>query len=377
MPIRKIIFLALALVIVATIWLIRYEQARYRFQAGVRVRITGLIDQDPQIEGDRQKLTIARVRIYTDRFPEYQYGDRIAAVGEVAEGKGGYFLREAKVEKISGVVLGGLRKGVLAVFENTLPEPHSALISGIVLGTKSSLDNSFFEALQRTGTLHVVVASGTNIALFSGALINLTAFLWGRKRSIFISFVLIWLYVALIGFQPPIVRAAIMGCIAYAAQYLGREADAWRALIIAGVGILLVWPLWFFDLGFQLSFAATATMVAFSVRINEGIGGVEGIKRLPKIFKESLATTLAAQIGVTPLIYFNFGQISLISPLVNMLVLPVVPIIMGGGFLLGVMGGLGPPSLGSFGEAGAQVLAWFIWLPLEYFVRIVSLFGRF
>ncbi len=344
------------------VYLLRLDTVRPKFQEGDRIRITGRLSEEPTLVNGRQKLVLGQVRVYIDRFPEYHYGDKTRAEGIVTEGKGGKYLKDAKVIKIEQS--GGLtsfRERILKLYAQYLPEPHNALLSGIVLGTKTSLDPAFFEALRKTGTLHIIVASGTNISLFAGSLLSVLAILIGRRKAIVPALVCVWFYVILVGWQPPIVRAAVMGSIAFAAQAWGKEFDAWRALFISAAILLLIEPLWLLDIGFQLSFAATAGILAFSSSISKRLV-------LVPVFKEDLATTLAAQIAVSPILFFSFGQLSLISPLVNILILWTVPVIMAGGGAIALLGLLWEP-LG-------QILAWFVWLPLEYFVRVVEVFSK-
>lgn len=365
MGLKQIVFYTVVGGLFISIYLIRFYITRPSFQEGDRIRITGTIQEEPIFAEGRQKIMVGDVRAYLPQFPEYRYGDRVIIEGVAAKGKGGWFFKKVeKVEKVENVEKGllGLREKILGLFGKFLPEPHSALLKGIVLGTKSSLDFEFFEELRKTGTLHIVVASGANIALFAGGLLNVLAVLIGRRRAIWPALVAVWVYVFLVGWQPPIIRAAVMGSLAFVAQALGKEFDAWRALFISAFGLLIFEPAWLFDVGFQLSFAATAGILILAGRIRDRL------LRVPGIFRENLATTLAAQIFVSPIIFFNFGQVSLISPLVNALVLWTVPPIMLGGMITGAMGVMWEP----FG----QVMAWFIWLPLEYFVRIVGLFAQ-
>lgn len=369
MPIRKLFFLTLLGTILIMVWVIRYVTLRHSYQVGDKVRVSGQISNQPQVTGAQQRITLGDFTFYADRFPELSYSERIIAEGVVGKGKSGYYLESPVVEKIGDAgVFGSMRRKILETFRKFLPEPHAGLLSGVVLGTKSSLDSNFLEALRKTGTLHIVVASGSNIAFFSGLIINITAFIWGRKRAVLLCFVLVWSYVLLIGADPPIVRAAVMGSILIFAQSLGREFDVWRALVIAGAVMLFIYPLWLFDLGFQLSFLATAGIVGLGSRIEKL---VDKIKYLPTVFKSALSVTLAAQVTVTPLLFITFGEVSLISPLVNTLVLWTVPFIMLGGFMLGILG-----FLGILGSVLAQILAWFLWLPLAYFVEIISLLGQ-
>ncbi|MDO8503837.1 MAG: ComEC/Rec2 family competence protein [bacterium] len=356
----------LSLFIFIGLYLLRLDAIRPSFQEGQMVRVSGPLSEEPTLVDGRQKLVVGNIRVYLEQFPEYHYGDRIVVEGEVAKGKGGWYLKDPRVAPLDDargkqVSLYGLRRRILELYGKFLPEPHSALLSGIVLGTKSSLAPTFFEGLKTTGTLHVVVASGMNISLFAGSILTILAVFMGRRRAILPSLFAIFLYVALVGFQPPIVRAAIMGSIAFTAQAYGREFDAWRALFLSAAVLLLINPLWLFDVGFQLSFAATAGMLAFGSRLNTFLG------RVPQFVRGDLATTLSAQIAVFPILLFSFGQVSLISPLVNVLILWTVPFIMIGGMIIALLGLIFEPI--------GQIAAWFVWLLLEYFVRVVGLFS--
>lgn len=358
----KLLLLSLAAFI--PLYLIRYVTVRPSFEEGQRVRLTGQVSEEPSLVNSKQRIVIGSVRIYLDRFPEYHYGDRVVAEGEVISGRAGWFLKGPKVKKLEpGGALYALRQRTLGLYGKYLPEPHGALLAGIVLGTKSSLAEEFFEALKTTGTLHIVVASGMNITIFAGGILRILSPFLGRRRAIIPALAGVAAYVILVGFQPPIVRAAVMGSIAFAALAWGREFDAWRALFLSAAILLLVNPLWLFDVGFQLSFAATAGMLAFAQKFSTS----RPLLLVPSFIRGDLGITLAAQLAVSPILLFSFGQVSLISPLVNALILWTVPLIMTGGMLVA--------GLGLLFEPLGQLAAWFIWLLLEYFVRVVGVFG--
>lgn len=363
----KLLLLSISIFII--LYLIRFYTSGYGFEEGQKIRVSGRLAEEPALVNGRQRLVISNIRIYLDQFPEYHYGDRLSIEGEVAKGRAGWYLKDPKVVPLDDArgkpvskALPRLRQMILELYGKFLPEPHSALLSGIVLGTKTSLDPEFFEGLRVTGTLHVVVASGMNITLFAGSILNGLAIFTSRRRAILPALLGVLIYVVLVGFEPPIVRAAVMGSIAFVAQAYGKEFDAWRALFISAGLLLLLNPLWLFDVGFQLSFAATAGMLAFGNSIHGFLG------RAPKFIREGLSTTLSAQIAVSPILLFSFGQVSLISPIVNVLILWTVPFIMAGGMIIAIVGLILEPI--------GQVVAWFVWLLLEYFVRVVTLFAN-
>ena len=344
------------------IFLFRLHVLQPKFKEGDKVRVTGRISQDPlQIEG-RQKTVIDEISIYAPLFPEYEYSEKIQASGEIAKGKAGFYLKNPQISRLDKqLLISNPRERILALYKKFLPEPHSGLLSGIVLGTKSGLDFKFLEGLNKTGTQHIVVASGTNIVLLAGTTLEILALYIGRRKALIPALAVTWLYVPLSGGQPPIIRAAVMGSIAFLSLALGREASALRALLISASLMLFVKPTWLFDLGFQLSFAATAGLILIPRIISKLFS------YLPKVVSENLITTLSAQIAVSPILLVTFGKIPLISPLVNFLVFWTIPWIM--------LGGVVVAALGLIFEPLGQTAAWFVWLPLEYFVRVVEIFS--
>jgi competence protein ComEC len=237
------------------------------------------------------------------------------------------------------------------------PPLPAQLVKGLVLGV-DEIDREFKDVLISTGTIHVVVVSGFNISLVGSALLSLSRFV-GRKKALVVSFVGIVLYTLITGAEPPTVRAAIMGSLAFGAQGLGRQKESTELLILAALVMLVFDPLLFTDLSFQLSVLATFGIIEFAPRLT---------KRMRRfgILKTDLANTLGAQALVVPLLFFNFGQVSWISPLVNVLVLWTVPIATILGFISLALGFILLP-LG-------VILSWFNLVFLTMFILVVEAF---
>jgi len=134
--------------------------------------------------------------------------------------------------------LDGLRESIAAFIRSGLPEPHSSLLLGMILGIKSNFSHDFYETLRTTGTLHVVVVSGFNITVIINTLARMLVFIPLRPR-VFITLVFLIAFVLLVGPNPPVVRAALMGTIGLIGTVLGRQRDALRTLLIASGGMLL------------------------------------------------------------------------------------------------------------------------------------------
>lgn len=250
--------------------------------------------------------------------------------------------------------LRGQLQGKIADLYPPLP---AQLLSGFLLGI-DEFDKDFKAALINTGTVHVVVVSGFNVTLVASALLTSSSFL-GRKKALVLSLIGIIVYTLLTGAEPPTVRAAIMGGLAFGAQALGRQKESKELLFLTASIMVILDPLLIGDLSFQLSVLATFGIIQFSPWL------VSKLHRFGPL-RSDLANTLAAQALVVPLIFFHFGQVSLISPLVNVLILWTVPLATILGFLSLMVSFIFFP-LG-------QLLAWGNFVFLQVFIMVVNLF---
>lgn len=254
-----------------------------------------------------------------------------------------------------------------------LPEPHASFLSGLLLGTKKQIPAGLLEDFNKTGTTHIVAVSGYNITIIAFLIVGFLTFLGiHRYWAFWFSVAGIMLFTALTGASASVARAAIMGILVLVANRLGRLSRATNALVFSGAIMLLINPkLLRFDIGFELSFLATIGLIFFSgiienridvitTKVNTQIQGI-------KLIKDSLATTLAAQIFALPVIAYNFGQISIISPLANVLILPVIPLTM----LVGFIGG----ALGFIWLLPAKLIGYLVWILLSYEIKVVEILG--
>jgi competence protein ComEC len=257
-------------------------------------------------------------------------------------------------------ILGSLRELISQAVRQSLPEPQASLLLGMILGVRSGFPSDFYEALRVTGTLHIVVVSGFNITVLINALGRGLSFLALKVRFLIIALA-IFLFVFLVGFEAPVVRAAIMGVTALLGTVLGRQKDALRAFLVAGAVMLIFNPEWFSDLNFQLSFLATLGLIVFVPLIDHFVPWSGAPLR------EDLITTLSAQVLVWPLIAYSFGQFSVLSPLVNALILWTVPI----STTLGMVATI----LAIFVRQVGYLIMLPIDLLLTYFIRVVEWFS--
>lgn len=249
----------------------------------------------------------------------------------------------------------------LEVIHRILPEPQSSLLSGILFGVKSSFSADLYEALIVTGTIHIVVLSGQNISILSKVLAETTLPL-GRKKSLLVTVAGLLIYVILIGFEPTLVRAFLMGSMSLIAVYFGRLNWSLLSLFLAAGIMLLLKPEWVGDLSFQLSFLATLGIILFGPSGRPKAKNV--LQELKNAVRMNLQTTLAAQLATIPLILVHFERFSLIAPFTNVLVGWTIMPTMILGFLM-VFGGWLFLPLG-------QLIGLAVWVPLTYVIWIIQ-----
>jgi competence protein ComEC len=242
-----------------------------------------------------------------------------------------------------------------------LPEPHSSLLSGVLLGVKNAMPEGFSDDLRRTGTTHIIAASGYNVAIISSILLSSMKFL-SRRLRIVVGIVFVWIFVIISGASIPVVRAAIMITISLIALLLGRYSNPVQSLVLSAAIMFLMDSFIFEDISFQLSFLSTAGLI-FIVPI-----GKKYLSFIPKYLEESVIVTISAILSTFPITTMNFHSFSIISPISNLLVLPTVELIMLLGSVFLVIPEFLTPLLWVFSIV--------LWVPLDYFIKVVSYLSR-
>lgn len=375
------------------------------------VILTGLVVDEPvprdtttRLDVRVEALTLAggatrpvtgRVLVNVERFPVIAYGTRLRLVGQLNEppvfDTFDYreYLRRQGVHSVMLLpevevlaenegspvyqAIYAFKDRAQAVINRLIPEPQSALLSGILLGNESGLDPALQEDFRRTGMTHIIAISGFNISILSGMLVGVAAPLVGRRRAPWFALAGIAFYTIMVGADASVVRAAIMGSIyLIGARILGRPNFAYGSLFTAGILMTLWRPFSLWDVGFQLSFAATLGLMLYADRFTRWTQR-RLAQRLPAPtvtwlmgpLSDAVMITLAAQLSTLPLMMYYFNQISLVSLIANPLILPAQPGLMLTGGLATLVGLLSP--------IVAQPIAWIAWLFLSYSITLVRL----
>lgn len=224
------------------------------------------------------------------------------------------------------------KEDVENVFDNNLNQKNSSLMKSIVLGEYSYLEEENIERYRELGLAHILAVSGVHIGIIAGFLIYLFSHLGiKRKTNVVITLSIIWFYGFLIGFPPSLLRANIMFSILFYAQILAEPYDSINSLFISMFVLLLINPMWIFNLGFQLSFSATFSIIYITPKIKAILYPYNN-----KIIY-SLAALLSVQIGLLPIQAYYFNNISLLSIISNLIIAPILSLsLVLGGIMVGL-----------------------------------------
>jgi len=221
-----------------------------------------------------------------------------------------------------------------------LPEPQASLLNGIIFGIPLKTGKIFYEQIKTVGLLHIVVLSGTNISFIAAIVASLTKS-FGKQLSILISILIIIIFIIFISPQAPVVRAGFMGVLTLVAIIYGRVTYPLFLLFLSALFTLAFWPQWLKTVSFQLSYSATLGIIIFSswkLNLIKTSSKNKFFKTVVSYINDNLKITLSAQLFTLPIILIYFKEISLISPLANLLVTPVIPTLMIFGFLTAFLG---------------------------------------
>ncbi|CAN5639905.1 ComEC/Rec2 family competence protein [soil metagenome] len=219
-----------------------------------------------------------------------------------------------------------LRRAGGEALARALPEPQGGLAAAILIGLRDLVSRDVAESFRISGLSHVVAISGWHISLLGGVVSGALRGLSRRPRSLLV-LAAITSYAVLAGASPSVIRAALMASVVLLARESGRKGQASAALGLAALGMLLVDPATVEDIGFQLSLTATAGLLCWAGPIGDRLRP-RLPQRTPGWMLEALAVSLAAQAATLPLVLLHFGRLSLVAPLANLLVAPIVAPVM-------------------------------------------------
>lgn len=193
------------------------------------------------------------------------------------------------------------------------PGDAGKLLGNMVFGGSSNLTDETRKVFSDNGITHLLAVSGSNMVLLTGFLL----IIFGKcrfKAWLIAAFLLI--YAGLCGFQPPVWRALLMSLVLL---YEGKNLEKGILLCLVAIITLIFKPLWVYDAGFQLSFGAAAGLIWLLPKLKLMLSAY-----VPLWLSEAAAVTLAAQLAILPLLINYFHQLSVISLISNIILVPIL-----------------------------------------------------
>jgi competence protein ComEC len=234
--------------------------------------------------------------------------------------------------------LEALRQASGDALQRVLPEPEGGLAAAILIGLRDRVDRDLAAAFTTSGVSHIVAISGWNIAIVAATVAALLRGRTGRRSRAIITILAILGYTLFAGSSASVIRAAVMAGVALGAVESGRGSRVMVGLAWAVALMILVSPATVSDVGFQLSAAATAGLVAWATPLTEWLAA--RAPRIPAAIRESLGISLAAQAATLPIALLTFGRLAIIAPAANLVAVPLVPPVMAAGAVALVAGWL-------------------------------------
>lgn len=345
--------------------IVNEESVHYYRDEKQTVKLIGLISADPDRRREKvnyivdvKKILIngnwndvnGKILVSYGLYPEFEYLQEIEISGnliEPPEFEGFSYRDYLSLFSVYSIVrrpyIGALEKPVFSlrgmlfsfknIFESRLnqlfPEPSASFEAGLLTGSRKGIPDDLLEAFNITGLTHIIAISGYNISLI---IILVSSLFKTSSRKIKVPFIILFivLFTIFVGASAAVVRASIMGIVSVMALWFGRQSKVVNSLLISAFLMTLWNPMTLlYDVGFQLSFLATLGLILVGNKI------LLFVKFLPERFgiREACAMTVSAQIFALPVILTNFGRFSLISPVANILIVPLIPFAMFFGFL--------------------------------------------
>ncbi|MGN1139663.1 MAG: DNA internalization-related competence protein ComEC/Rec2 [Oliverpabstia sp.] len=298
---------------------------------GYKLRVAGklVLPQEPGNPGEFNRVTYERSRKIDFYLEEISRMETISPAGKIQIG------------------FESFRNKCRNIIYEIFPQNEADIMAALLLGEKQNLDEKTKSEFQSAGISHIMAISGLHISMLGAGLWN--ALRWmgiPMSLSSFCSLLVLIGYGILIGSPTTAVRALIMFGLMLGARILGRTYDFLSALAMAGILLLLDNPDLLMDSGFQMSFAAVVgmgTYVEWQIELCRDL--MKG--RKGEYVGGKIVAGVSIWLFMLPVVLHTFYQVSVIGIICNLVILPLMPLVLGSGFLALILGywGAGPGSL--------------------------------
>jgi len=305
------------------------------------------------------------VSIRVNLHSEFGHGDYIRAVGTVGNFNTMSYpdIRILKKGSAGPVLL--FRAYIISKLESIFSEPYSSFVSALLIGARKGIPSDILSNFNKIGLTHIIAVSGYNITIVIACVFALFSFL-GRKLKVAFSVLFVIFFMFLAGASASVVRASLMGIISMLALFLGRKNFIQIAIFASMFFMTFINPeIVVSDVGFQLSFLATLSLIYLMPILQKMCS------KFPEFFgiRDIFLATIASQFFTLPVILMNFNRVSIIAPIANIFILPLIPTVMFFSFVAFVLGVIYVPLGVVFGLI-CVTISRFIFLLAENFAKL-------
>ena len=324
---------------------------RFNVLVNIRFGSDASVGQNVTVRGNLMQLERARNPGAFDEFIRYK--TRGIDYKLVAES-----LTATGLTRDHRTIFYDLRMRMFQVYDEILPPREAGMLKSMLLGERSDLDTDLNELLRDAGISHILTISGMHVSFLAIMVLKLLEFARVDKTPrVVATLAFLLFYCLLVGAPVSAVRATIMASVVLCGMLFKREPDVFVSLALSALAILIFNPLALWTASFQMSFIATMGL-AVSTR------SFEAILTLPKTIKGIVVPSVASAFATFPLAALYFHRVPLIGVVVNILIAPFIALLVGVGFLAGVIGLFSVP------------VARFVGVVPTYIIRAYELISR-
>lgn len=298
--------------------------------------------------------------IYVSKEQELKYGDLIEIEGEYIAPdeernyKGFNYKQYLKTKMIYGTVnvldlkvlknnqanfiftlSNNLRESILEQTDKIYNSNIKELVKGLMIGEVDKIEEDVVRSFRNSSLAHILSISGTHVSyIIFGSIFILENLKLSKKKTYFISILIIIIFMFITNFVPSVVRSCLSGIMMIFSKIVYRKQDMLTSLALSLLILLIINPFCIFDIGLQLSYTGVLGIIIFNNRIKKLLDRyVKSNNKILKTIKEGVAVSLSVQIQILPIQIINFNNINLVFIISNLIAIPILGLVMILGFI--------------------------------------------
>ena len=298
--------------------------------------------------------------IYVSKEQELKYGDLIEIEGEYIAPdeernyKGFNYKQYLKTKMIYGTVnvldlkvlknnqanfiftlSNNLRESILEQIDKIYNSNIKELVKGLLIGEVDKIEEEVIKSFRNSSLAHILSISGTHVSyIIFGSIFILENLKLSKKKTYFISILIIIIFMFITNFVPSVVRSCLSGIMMIFSKIVYRKQDMLTSLALSLLILLIINPFCIFDIGLQLSYTGVLGIIIFNNRIKKLLDKyVKSNNKILTTIKEGVSVSLSVQILILPIQIINFNNINLVFIISNLIAIPILGLVMILGFI--------------------------------------------